>query len=83
MFEPGRIGETVPLEESMSTLKEWVNNGWIGGVALSEASAVTIRMANAIVPIKAVEYELSLWEMEVLNNDVAKTCAELRIPIHA
>lgn len=34
-------------------------------------------------PIAAVEVELSLWTRDILRNDVAKTCAELGIPVVA
>lgn len=34
-------------------------------------------------PIAAVEVELSLWSTDILENDVAKTCAELKIPVVA
>jgi pyridoxine 4-dehydrogenase len=83
MFEPARIDKSVSIEETMGAFKECVDRGWIGGVALSEPSAETIRRANAIVPIIAVEYQISLWETSALTNGVAYTCAELGIPIHA
>jgi pyridoxine 4-dehydrogenase len=34
-------------------------------------------------PIAAVEVEMSLWSTEILENNIAKTCAELEIPIIA
>lgn len=34
-------------------------------------------------PIAAVEVEMSLWSTDILHNDVAKTCAELDIPVIA
>jgi pyridoxine 4-dehydrogenase len=34
-------------------------------------------------PIAAVEVELSLWSTDILHNNVARTCAELKIPIIA
>jgi pyridoxine 4-dehydrogenase len=34
-------------------------------------------------PIAAVEVEMSMWSTDILENDVAKTCAELDIPIVA
>jgi pyridoxine 4-dehydrogenase len=52
-------------------------------VALSEVSAATIREAAEITKIVAVEVELSLWSTEPLTNGIAKTCAELKIPIIA
>jgi pyridoxine 4-dehydrogenase len=83
MFEPARIDRTVPLEETMNALKECREKGWIGGVALSEASGETIKKANNIVKIMAVEYEVGLFTRDALTNGVAQACAELGIPIHA
>jgi len=83
MFQPARIDKTVPLEETLNALRECQEKGWIGGVALGEAGAETIKAANKIVKIVAVEYELSLWETSALTNGVAQTCADLGIPIHA
>lgn len=34
-------------------------------------------------PIAAVEVEMSLWSTDILENDIAKTCAELKIPVIA
>jgi len=83
MFECARRDPNVPLEQTLSALEELVNEGKIGGVALSEVSAATIREAAEITKIVAVEVELSLWSTEPLTNGIAKTCAELKIPIIA
>lgn len=39
--------------------------------------------SHKVHPIAAVEVELSLWTRDILHNDVAKTCAELGIPVIA
>jgi pyridoxine 4-dehydrogenase len=83
IFEPARIDKTVPLEETLIALKECQDKGWIGGVALSEASGDTIRRASKVIKISAVEYELGLFTTEALTNGVAQACAELNIPIHS
>ena len=83
MFEPARVDKNVPLEETINALKECQDKGWIGGVALSEASADTIRKASKIVKVAAVETEVGLFTTEALTNGVAVACAELGIPIHA
>lgn len=67
----------------MNELKKYVESGDIGGIALSEVSAATIRRAAKVVKIEAVEVELSLWSIDPLENGVAKACAELGIPILA
>ena len=83
MFEMARRDVTVPLAESLGTLAELVEEGKIGGVALSEVNAQTIRDAVSIVDVVAVEVELSLWTREPLENGIADVCAELGIPIFA
>lgn len=38
---------------------------------------------HKVHPIAAVEVELSLWSLDILQNGVAETCAELNIPVVA
>lgn len=83
MFECARRDPKVPLEETLGVLAELVNEGKIGGVALSEVSATTIREAVKITKIVAVEVELSLWSTDPLTNGIAEACTELDIPIIA
>lgn len=82
-FECGRRDTSVPLKETMTALAELVDEGKIGGVALCEVSAETIREAATFTKIVAVEIELSLWSTEPLRNGIADACAELNIPIIA
>jgi pyridoxine 4-dehydrogenase len=83
MFECARRDPSVPLEQTLGALEELVKEGMIGGIALSEVNADTIREAAKITKIVAVEVELSLWSTEPLTNGIAEACAELRIPIIA
>ncbi|CAF9929429.1 MAG: hypothetical protein ALECFALPRED_004320 [Alectoria fallacina] len=83
MFECARRDPKVPLGETLGALAELVNEGKIGGVALSEVSAGTVRQAVKITKIVAVEVELSLWSTEPLTNGIADACAEFDILIIA
>ena len=83
MFECARRDLDVPLEETLGALARMVAEGKIGGVALSEVNANTIREAAKITKIVAVEVELSLWSTEPLTNGIADACFELGIPIIA
>ena len=83
MYECARRDANVPLRESLGTLAELVEEGKIGGVALSEVSAATIREAVTITKIAAVEIELSLFSTEALSNGVVAACVEHQIPILA
>ncbi|KAL9104898.1 MAG: hypothetical protein Q9163_000215 [Psora crenata] len=83
MFECGRRDPNTPLETTLATLADLVQEGKIGGVALSEVNADTIRAAAKITKIVAVEVEISLFSTDPLSNGIAKACAELNIPIIA
>ncbi|KAL1638787.1 hypothetical protein SLS58_008601 [Diplodia intermedia] len=83
VFEPARRDADVPLEETLGAFQELVRQGKIGGVALSEVSAQSIREAAKIVKIESVEIELSLWQTEPLTNGIVQACKELDIPILA
>jgi pyridoxine 4-dehydrogenase len=83
IFEPARIDKNVPLEVTLKALEGYVKAGKIGGIALSEVGAATIQKAVKITKIVAIEVELSLWALDILNNGVAMAAAEHNIPIVA
>ncbi|KAK4506939.1 hypothetical protein PRZ48_000672 [Zasmidium cellare] len=83
IWEAARADPTTPIEISMRAANEYVKAGKLGGIALSECSANTIRRAAKEVKIACVEVEFSLFSTQILENDVAKVCAELDIPIAA
>jgi aryl-alcohol dehydrogenase-like predicted oxidoreductase len=59
-------------------MAELVAEGKIRHIGLSEAAADTIRRANAVHPITAVQTEYSLWSREP-EDEVLPTCRELGI----
>ncbi|TPX16784.1 uncharacterized protein E0L32_012388 [Thyridium curvatum] len=84
IFGPARMDDgNVPVEETAAALRELVGRGEVGAAGLSEVSAETIRRACAVVPIAAVEEELSLWSTEILTNGVAEVCRENGVEIWA
>ncbi|KAK2626942.1 hypothetical protein QTJ16_004117 [Diplocarpon rosae] len=83
IFECARVDKRVPVETTMRALEEYVRAGKIGGIALSEVSAETVRRAAKVTKIVAVEVELSLWSLDILSNGVAAAAAEHGIPIVA
>ena len=83
IFGCGRVDKKVPIEDTVGELAKLVNEGKIGGIQLSEVSAVTIRRAAKIAKIDMVEAEISLWATDVFENGVAETCAELGITMIA
>ena len=83
LFEPARQDANVPLEETMNAMAKYIKEGKLGGISLSEVTEDQIRNAAKLHKISAVEVEMSLQTPDVLNNGVAKTCAELDIPLVA
>ncbi|KAE8144602.1 NADP-dependent oxidoreductase domain-containing protein [Aspergillus avenaceus] len=83
VFECARVDPTVPVERTVGVLAGLVGEGKIGGIGLSEVDAETVRRAHKVHPIAAVEVELSLFDTHILQDGVARVCAELNIPIVA
>ncbi|MEF2549958.1 aldo/keto reductase [Aurantimonas sp. A2-1-M11] len=50
-----------PIEDVMATLVRFKEEGKIGAIGLSEISPGTLRRANAVHPVAAVQNEYSLW----------------------
>ena len=74
-----RVDPAVPIEEVAGTVGELIRHGKVKHFGLSEASAKTIRRANAVLPVTAVQSEYSLWTRDVEQNGVLATCQELGI----
>jgi len=55
----------VSIEETVGAMKELVEEGKVRYLGLSEVSAETLRRANAVHPISALQSEYSLWERGV------------------
>lgn len=56
-----RWDKKVPIEESVGALASFVQEGKIGAIGLSEVSVATLRAAQQVAPIAAVQNEYSLW----------------------
>lgn len=57
----------------MEELKKLVKEGKIKYTGLSEASPETIRRANAVHPITAVQMEWSLWTRDI-EEEIVPLC---------
>ena len=60
-----------------------MKEGKIGGVALSEVNANTIRAAAKVTNIVTVGVEISLFSTEPLANGIVTACAGLDMAILA
>jgi len=61
LYYQHRVDKSVPIEEVVGTLTELIDEGKIRHIGLSEAGPDTIRRANAVHPITALQSEYSLW----------------------
>ncbi|MBN9606323.1 MAG: aldo/keto reductase [Actinomycetales bacterium] len=61
LYYQHRVDPAVPIEDVIGTLAGFVAEGKIRAIGLSEAGKETIRRANAVHPITALQSEYSLW----------------------
>lgn len=73
-----RVDPQIPIEESVGELGRLQDEGKIGGVGVSEASANAIRRAHAVHPLTALQSEYSLWTRDV-EVEILQTVRELGI----
>jgi aryl-alcohol dehydrogenase-like predicted oxidoreductase len=73
-----RVDATVPIEDTVGAMKRLVEQGKVRYLQLSEAGPDTIRRANQVHPIVALETEYSLWSRDV-EREILPTCRELGI----
>ncbi|OLF17254.1 aldo/keto reductase [Actinophytocola xanthii] len=78
LYYQHRVDPQVPIEDTVGAMAELVTAGKVRYLGLSEASARTIRRANAVHPISAVQSEYSLWSRDV-EAEVLPVLAELGI----
>jgi aryl-alcohol dehydrogenase-like predicted oxidoreductase len=73
-----RVDPKVPIEESVGAMSDLVKEGKVRYLGLSEVSTITLRKANAVHPISALQSEYSLLSRDV-EQDILGTCRELKI----
>jgi aryl-alcohol dehydrogenase-like predicted oxidoreductase len=78
LFYQHRVDPAVPIEDVASAVKDLIKEGKVKHFGLSEASAKTIRRANAVQPVTAVQSEYSLWWRQP-ENEILPTCEELGV----
>jgi aryl-alcohol dehydrogenase-like predicted oxidoreductase len=61
LYYQHRVDPNTPIEDTVGALAELVTEGKIRHIGLSEAGVDTIRRANAVHPITALQSEYSLW----------------------
>jgi aryl-alcohol dehydrogenase-like predicted oxidoreductase/DNA-binding transcriptional MerR regulator len=80
LYYQHRLDPSTPIEETVGALADLIREGKIRAYGLSEADAGTIRRAQAVHPMAAVETEYSLWSRDV-EDEVLPVLRELGIPL--
>ena len=79
LYYQHRVDPDTPIETVAETVKELIKQGKVLHWGLSEASPTTIRKANAVCPLTAVQSEYSMWFREHEYDGVIDTLEELGI----
>ena len=82
LYYQHRVDPKTPIEETVGAMAELVQAGKVRYLGLSEAGARTIRRAQAVHPITAVQTEYSLWTRDV-EAEILGTLRELGIALVA
>jgi aryl-alcohol dehydrogenase-like predicted oxidoreductase len=61
LYYQHRVDPNTPIEDTIGAVAELVAEGKVRHIGLSEAGVDTIRRANAVHPIAALQSEYSLW----------------------
>ena len=77
-----RVDPATLIEDTVGEMAKLVQEGKIGAVGLSEASAKTIERANAVHPIAALQSEYSIFSRDI-EKDILPTCAKHGISLVA
>lgn len=82
LYYQHRVDPNTPIEETVGAMSRLVEEGKVRFLGLSEAGADTIRRANAVHPIAAVQSEYSLWSRDI-EDEVLPAVRELGITLVA
>lgn len=77
-----RVDPDTPVEETVTEMAKLVEEGKIGAIGLSEATADEIRRAHAVHPITALQTEYSIFSRDI-ERDILPACLELGISLVA
>lgn len=83
LYYQHRMDPSCPIETTVACLAEYVKQGKIRAIGLSECSADTLRRAHKVHPIAAVQVEYSLWTRDIERNGLLAVCRELNVAVVA
>lgn len=79
LYYQHRLDVNTPIEETVEAMAELVKEGKVRYIGLSEVASETIRRAQAIHPLTAVQTEYSLFERQVEELGILDTLQDLGI----
>jgi len=74
LYQPGRGDPSVPVEDTVGAIKELIEAGYVRYLGLSEVPIETVRRAQAVHPVAALQTEYSL----ATRGIESRTLPELR-----
>jgi len=78
LYYQHRVDPDTPIEETWGAMKELVEAGKVRHLGISEAAPETIRKANSVHPVAALQTEYSLFSRDV-EDGILPTVRELGI----
>lgn len=78
LYYQHRVDPTVPIEDVVGVIKDLIKEGKVLHYGLSEVGGATIRRADAVHPVTAVQNEYSFWTRDP-EHEVLPVCRELGI----
>ncbi len=78
LYYQHRVDTKTPIEETVGAMSELVRAGKVRYLGLSEAAPATIRRAQKVHPISALQTEYSLWSRDP-EDEILSTVRELGI----
>jgi aryl-alcohol dehydrogenase-like predicted oxidoreductase len=78
LYYQHRVDPDTPIEDTVGAMADLVKAGKVKYLGLSEAAPLTIRRAQKVHPITALQTEYSLWERHV-EDEILPTVRELGI----
>jgi pyridoxine 4-dehydrogenase len=82
LYQPARVDRSVPIEDTVGAIADMVKAGYVRHIGLSEASVETIKRANAVHPIAALQIEYAIITRDI-EAEVLPALRELGIGVTA
>lgn len=73
-----RVDPKTPIEDTVGAMSELVKEGKVKYIGLSEVNGTTLKKANSVHPITAVQSEYSIWTRDIEKANLNE-CRELGI----